>query len=248
MALAGMGCLGNPTQPSFTDADLRVLYIGNSLTYTHDMPGLVEALAHADGRSVSQIVIAKANFSLEDHWQSGVAGEIRRLRPNVIVMQQGPSSLATSRAHLISWANQIAVVGREVGAEPALLMVWPEAAREFSFPDVAASYAAAAEAVSGRLIPAGGTWRKAWGLNSSLAFYGPDAFHPSYLGALAGALCTYAVLFDVEPVAIPELSDGVAGEVLEVLREAVAASLAEEWLSALVPTVERVAPRLALQH
>jgi hypothetical protein len=233
----GGACLGDISGPEapppgdFTDADLRVLFVGNSLTYTNNLPGLVLALANAGGKSVSQVTIAWPGFSLEDHWHNGLAAEIRRLKPDVIVMQQGPSSLPESRSHLVFWAGQVAITGREVGAEPALLMVWPEAAREFAFPDVAVSYATAAAEASGLLVPAGGTWLKAWELNPSLGFYGGDGFHPSYLGTLAAAHTLYAVLFEVEPGAIPELADGVPSDVLDVLHAAVAASLSENWLA-----------------
>lgn len=223
------GCLGGSTGPDLADADLRVLYIGNSLTFTNDLPGLVQALAAGGGRSASHVTIARPDFSLEDHWARGVASEIRRLRPDVVVMQQGPSSLPTSREHLVHWSGQIAAVGREVGAEPALFMVWPDASRLAAFPDVAASYAAAAAVVSGRLLPAGGTWLEAWELEPELSFYGPDGFHPSYLGSLAAAFTIYAVLFEADPATIPGLDDGVPDHVLATLRAATAAAVDEAW-------------------
>lgn len=229
---APASCGSNSTGPTLPDADLRILFIGNSLTSTNNLPGLVQALAQANGRSMSQVAVTAPNFSLEEHWQTGIAAEIRRLRPDVVVMQQGPSSLPASRAHLIHWAGLVAGVAREVGAVPTLYMVWPDASRLFAFPDVAGSYAAAAEAVGGDLLPAGGTWLKAWDLDASLGLYGPDGFHPSYLGTLAAAWTIYAVLFNVEPSDLPVLADGVTGEQRVLLRQAVAASLAETWLQA----------------
>ncbi len=40
------------------DTPLRVLFIGNSLTYTNDLPAMVERIAAADGRRVITEMIA----------------------------------------------------------------------------------------------------------------------------------------------------------------------------------------------
>jgi hypothetical protein len=157
------------TAPKFDDdADVKILFIGNSLTYVHDVPGLVRQLAAHDDLSVSTATIAYPDYALEDHWNNGIADEIRRLRADIVVMQQGPSSLLDSRTHLVHWSQQLAAVVREAGGEPALYMVWPDVTRRFAFPDVEASYAQAAQAVGGRLLPAGTTWLRAWDQNSDL--------------------------------------------------------------------------------
>ncbi len=214
--------------PSARDGAVGILFVGNSLTYTHDVPGLVHRLAEKDGRSVATASIAFPNYSLEDHWRTGLADRIRQLEPDVVVMQQGPSSLDESREHLVLWAGRIAEVAREVGAEPAMYMVWPDVSRRFAFGAVEASYAAAATAIEGRLLPAGTTWLEVWSRDEALPLYGGDGFHPGYLGALAAAHTIYAGLFDVDPSGLPGLDDAVDEGTLELLRSAVSASL-DRW-------------------
>src|SRR5690606_25426329 len=87
----------------------------------------------------------------------------------------GPSSLPASRADLIEWAGRVSEVVREAGGEPALYMVWPDASRRFAFPDVEESYAQAAAAVNGRLLPAGTTWLAAWEEDPDLPLYAAEA-------------------------------------------------------------------------
>jgi hypothetical protein len=220
------------TAPKFDDdADVKILFIGNSLTYVHDVPGLVRQLAAHDDLSVSTATIAYPDYALEDHWNNGVADEIRRLRADIVVMQQGPSSLLDSRTHLVHWSQQLAAVVREAGGEPALYMVWPDVTRRFAFPDVEASYAQAAQAVGGRLLPAGTTWLRAWDQNSDLPLYDGDGLHASYLGALAAAQTIYAGLFDIDAASINALNDNVSPARMSVLRAAVAASI-EQWQTA----------------
>jgi hypothetical protein len=110
-------------------------------------------------------------------------------------MQQGPSSLPESQAHLRRWAKRFAVVARAAGTRPALLTVWPESERASAFPAVVASYRNAARAAKADLLPAGEAWRAAWACDKRVALYGPDGFHPSRLGTYAAALVVYGSLF-----------------------------------------------------
>jgi hypothetical protein len=224
-----MACSTVSTGPVLeTDADVRILFIGNSLTYTHDVPRLVGELAALHGLSVATAGIAYPDYALEDHWYNGIADDIRRLRADIVVMQQGPSSLPESRTHLVYWSEQLATVIREAGGEPALYMVWPDASRQFAFGAVGESYADAAQTVGGRLLPAGTTWLRAWDQDPQLQLYAKDGLHASYIGALAAAQTIFAGLFDVDPATIPALDDDVSAARVDLLRAAVAASL-EQW-------------------
>lgn len=230
LALGTAGCLdpiaagGNGQGLDLPEADLRVVFLGNSLTYVNDVPGLVQAMADADGRSMAHVTIAAPNYSLEDHWNAGVSAALRELGADVVVLQQGPSSLPDNQEHLRHWAGALAAVIREAGGAPALYMVWPSAARMPAFPDVWDSYLGAAEAVDGPFIPAGQTWVEAWELDPGLELYGLDGFHQNPTGALAAAMTIYAVLFDVPADSIPSLDLGLADGTLATLRAAVAES------------------------
>lgn len=212
--------------PLIAEADLRVLFVGNSLTYSNDLPGVVAALAAQAGLSFAHATRAQPNWSLEEHWNGGISGVIAEARPDVVVLQQGPSSLPSSQEHLAHWTGRLAPVIRQAGGVPALLMVWPDDSRAAFFPDVRASYADAAVTVDGMFIPGGETWVKAWEIEPDLEFWGTDGFHPTYLGTLAAAMASFAVLFGADPSAIPDLpGDAVRADVVATLRLAVAAAL-----------------------
>jgi hypothetical protein len=224
---AAFGCgLEAPTgpDPEIPEADLRVLFVGNSLTATNSLPGLVALLAEEAGLSFAWDAVVRPGSSLADHWNQGLEGAIRAAGADVVVLQQGPSTLPQNQEHLAHWAGVIAPVVREAGGEPALLMVWPSERRAAFFPDAYASYADAAREVDGIFIPAGQTWVEAWRLDPTLDFYGPDRFHPSYLGTLAAAHTVLAVLYDLDPADIPPLDDGLADSVRITLRDALRAS------------------------
>lgn len=198
-----MACGGDPTGPSLPDADLRILFVGNSLTYSNDLPGLVETVAEMAGHSVETAMVAQPNFGLSDHWFAGTPETIRELRPDVVVLQQGPSTLPESQAYLREWTDSLSRVIREVGARPALLMVWPPEDPRYTFAAVHASYRAAAEDVGGLFIPAGISWLEAWKADPRFVLYAPDRFHPAPLGSVVAALTVVRTLFDESLVGLP---------------------------------------------
>lgn len=205
---ACLACTSAPTQPGpgpLGDADVTVLFVGNSLTYANDLPSLVGTVAEAAGHTFASASVALPDFSLEDHWRTDIASVVRNVRPQVVVLQQGPSSLPESQVHLRRWADTLSPVIEEVGARPALLMVWPDRSRTAFFDDVRTAYRDAAISVDGMFIPAGEAWREAWESDPDLALYGPDGFHPSLVGSQVAALTVFAVLFGEEVGSLPAL-------------------------------------------
>lgn len=200
VAIVLLLAVGQPaaqTAPQHAPEEVRVLMIGNSLTYANDLPAMLEAMVNSTGTVRLHVESVTApGASLEDHLQTGAA--VRALKNShwdFVVLQQGPSSLPESRLNLVQESTLFAKYIRAAGATPALFMVWPEEERAYAFDRVRESYLAAAVNVKGKFFPAGEAWRAAWRRKPKLELYGPDRFHPSvegtYLAALvmAGMLC-----------------------------------------------------------
>ncbi|HEX7139145.1 MAG TPA: hypothetical protein VF219_14925 [Vicinamibacterales bacterium] len=170
----------------------RVLFVGNSLTAANDLPSRLRELSLADGDGWETSAIAYPNYSLEDHWQHGDATRaIADGHWTFVVLQQGPSALPESRALLVDFTRRFDSAIRAGGGRTALYMVWPAGSRRGDFPGVSQSYAAAAAAVSGLLLPVGDAWQAAWREDPRLPLYGDDGFHPSRLGTALGAIVIY---------------------------------------------------------
>jgi hypothetical protein len=208
---------------------LRVLFVGNSLTATNDLPGMVSAVAKAVGHvQVDGASYAPGGYALEDHWSDGAARSLLDQGGwDAIVMQQGPSSLPESGRNLTQWANRWADEARTHGARPALLTVWPERARSYAFAAVVRNYRAAAVSSRSALFPAGAAWQAAFARSPRLGLYGPDAFHPSRLGTYLAAVVAYAGLTGELPRPLPAIPGVVtSAKTLGLLRLAAAAAYA----------------------
>lgn len=184
---------------------LKVLFVGNTLTSTNNLPQMVQTIGEATGYEIAVRSLTFMNYSLNDHWGRGEAQRtIQAADWDIVVLQQGPSHLALEKLQLKEVTQKFDPIIRAQGATPALLMVWPEASRPASFDAVADSYTKAADAVQGMLFPVGEAWRAAWNLDPELALYGPDGFHPTELATVLGALVIYQQLFGESPVGLPD--------------------------------------------
>lgn len=210
----------NNIQADALPAPARVLFVGNSLTYYNELPLMLEAIAAQAGIDVDTEAVTIGGASLQDHYRDRTAlAEISRGHYQLVILQQGPSSLAESQEHLLEWSQRFTTAIRASGARPALYMVWPERARLAYFGAVHMSYRNAALAVGGMFIPAGDTWLHAWQSEPELALYGPDQFHPSALGSYAAALSMFAELFRQSPVGLPARLHLANGQMLQFAPE-----------------------------
>jgi hypothetical protein len=210
---------------------LKVLFIGNSLTEANELPLMVHALAYADHRNFVVDWVTIGGAALEDHWAEGSARrKLEDRRWNLVVMQQGPSSLPESRVNLREWAARWATVIYANRARPVMFMVWPGIERNAFFDDVRDSYAIAARDVSGVFIPAGEALRIAARMDPSAPLYDGDGFHPSAAGTYAAAASIYGVLAGRDPRGLPSrfrLANGRLIEIPEPLATTLRAAAAE---------------------
>jgi len=218
---------------------LHVLFIGNSLTYTNDLPAMFRSLAEAAGESRPFVrAVTAPGFSLEDQWNQGEAQRAIAVGSwDYVVLQQGPSASADGISVLRAYAERFAGQMRAVRARPVLYMVWPPTSRPQDFDGVAQSYADAAKDVGGLLCPAGDAWREAWKRDRKLAFYSADGLHPTPAGTYVAAVTFFGLLYHRSPVGLPSKVAVAGGASLSlepasarVMQEGAAAALAK-WRS-----------------
>ena len=167
---------------------------------------------------------APGGFALEDHWTTtDVAQAIADGHYDVVVLQQGPTSLPESRVNLLEWGRTFAVAIRAAGGRPAFFTVWPESWRSSAFDAVIYSYRAAARDNGALLLPAGSPGRTSCARIRGIKLYGPDGFHPSRLGTYLAAVTIAAGITGKPAVGMARL--GVPARIAAILQRAAAAAL-----------------------
>ncbi len=183
-------------KPATRPGTLKILFVGNSLTYTNDLPSKVAAIGSAKGNLIEKEMLAKPNYALEDHWNEGcLQVMIKSGHYDFVVVQQGPSSQSDGARMLLEYGGYIQELCKANDTKLAFYMVWPARVYYQTFPMVITNYTNAANATGAILCPAGHAWKQYIDRTGDWSYYGPDEFHPSPLGTNVAAEIIYKSLF-----------------------------------------------------
>lgn len=163
--------------------EMSVLFVGNSLTYSNNLPQLVENAAAEEGVKMKTDMLALPNYALVDHLADGKLQKmISTGKYDYVVVQQGPSSQEEGRQMLLDTAPVLDGLCKKSGAQLTYFMVWPSREYYHTFNGVIANYTAAAKSVNAMLCPVGKHWKEVTD-TGDFSYYGFDGFHPSQKGS-----------------------------------------------------------------
>lgn len=176
--------------------EYSILFIGNSLTYTNDLPKLVNKSAKSKGIEIHSEIIAFPNYALEDHWNDGQIQQlIASNKYDYVIVQQGPSSQEEGRKMLLAYGEKISSLCKTHGAKLCFFMVWPSLQYYQTFDGVIKNYEEAAILSNSILLPVGEVWKDYFDTTNNFKYYGPDGFHPSLIGSKTAAELIVNYLF-----------------------------------------------------
>ncbi|MEP0984243.1 SGNH/GDSL hydrolase family protein [Ekhidna sp.] len=175
----------------------RILFVGNSLTYTNDLPDLVEKEAKSRGIRVQTTMLAFPNYAIIDHWNDGeVQKLIKSEKFDFVVVQQGPSSQEEGRKMLLEDGAKLGLLCENHGSKFVYFMVWPSRKYYYTFDGVIRNHTDAAVENNAILCPVGQAWKAYFDENNDFSLYGSDGFHPSPKGSRLAASVIIDTLFD----------------------------------------------------
>lgn len=173
-----------------------ILFVGNSLTYTNNLPGILEEIAIEFGESIKTTTLAFPNYAIEDHWNDGIfQKKLIENKFEYVIIQQGPSSQPDGKEMLVSYGAKMKLECNKNGAELAYFMVWPSKRYFYTFDGVIKNYSYAAESNKAILFPVGRLWKKYEASTNTVILYGSDDFHPSKAGSFLAALAIFHGLY-----------------------------------------------------
>lgn len=175
----------------------RILFVGNSLTYTNNLPELVEKEAKSRGLKVQTTMLAFPNYAIIDHWNDGeVQKLIRSEKFDFVVVQQGPSSQEEGSRMLLEDGARLGLLCENHGSKLAYFMVWPSRSYYYTFDGVIKNHKTAAKENDALLCPVGEAWKVYFDENNDFSLYGRDGFHPSPKGSRLAASVIIDTLFE----------------------------------------------------
>lgn len=181
---------------NISNEEYDLLFVGNSLTYSNNLPRLVTQEAKRKGIVITTTMLTKPNYAIVDHWRDK---EVQRLiktkKYDFVIIQQGPSSQADGRAMLLNSGKEYSNLCDANGTKLAYFMVWPSRIYYHTFDGVIKNYTDAATKNKAILCPVGKVWKQHFDKTNDFSYYSPDQFHPSLSGSRAAAKVIVESLF-----------------------------------------------------
>lgn len=187
-------------------APLKVLFVGNSLTGSNDLPGTVAALAKADGKPFVQDSSMLPGRSLKEHWEDKRQRTLKKIRSekwDIVVLQDYSSQPLDAPQDLAAYGALLSKEIARQGAKTAWFMTWAGRNRPKDQPIFTKAYTDLSTATNGILVPAGAAWERFGAKERTALFPGSDQKHPSPAGTYLTACVFYGVFFHESPVGLP---------------------------------------------
>lgn len=199
--------------------NLRLLFIGNSYTFTNNLGDVVAGIAESqkDGPTVTPTMAARAGTHLEWHLKNGPAMSLLQAGGwDYVILQEfstlggpiGKPEVGDPEPFYDS-VRQFVPKILAAGAKPVLLMTWarrgapePEAKKIFD------AYEHIGRELGVKVAPAGLAWAETRRRLRTLDLHIYDASHPTEAGSYLTALVIYATLTGRNPRGAPAVIFG----------------------------------------
>jgi hypothetical protein len=195
---------------------MRVLFVGNSLTFVNDMPKLLMRLVASDpaNRPLFAARYAPGGSRLElDVGKQALDDLLEQVRWDDVVLQENSSipsyDLATRERYMYPAARTLVAQIRARAMQPLFFLTWGyrDGNTAGGYPDsyramqdrLTTGYDDIAGQLAVPIAPVGTAWAAALAERPSLDLWQPDGLHPSLGGSYLTACVFYALLYHRDP-------------------------------------------------
>jgi len=193
-------CVGQAARQAGSVVDatdpVRILFIGNSLTYFNDLPAVLEQVANHDGTvRVNTAMIASGGATLNSHWDDGSAVKaINNGGWDYVVLQEqsqlggqqiGGESVVNSPDDFFEYSRAFDAEIKNTRAQTVFMLTWAHKDKPEEQAMLNVAYSVIARKLDAVLIPAGKVWHRM--RNGDIELY-YDNVHPNLNGTYLTAL------------------------------------------------------------
>lgn len=193
---------------------VRVLFVGNSLTFVNEMPELLTHLVESDpaNRPIFAVRFSPGGYTLAqaaDNHQLG--GLLDDARWDYVVLQEQSGRVELEGPdrdmYMLPPARALAGRIRSLGGRPILFATWGDrnggAAPGDSYAAmqdrIDETYREVAGEIAAPIAPVGMAWAEALRQRPTIDLWQADGHHPSLLGSYLAACVFYALLYHRDP-------------------------------------------------
>jgi len=184
---------------------IRVLFIGNSHTYLHYMPEMLEKLS--TGGTAEKILVDQVTGEGADlawHWNNfPTRARIRSAEWSHVVLQDRSGGPLEKKERLFSHARKLHALIREQGARTVFYMTWALRDHPETQAKIARVYGEIADELRALLAPVGLSWQRVLQQQPDFPLYHRDGRHASAVGAYLTACVFHGLLQKKSPLGLP---------------------------------------------
>lgn len=187
--------------PSNSNYGVKVLFIGNSITYVNSYPRIFAELAKQAKGSSSPVVtmVGGPSYMLSDHWVEGQAIKALRSQRWNYVVTQDPCSMAGSDP--VTFERYQAGFDREIrriGAVPIIFEGYEDVPTREKDSVLGRCYLQSAAKLNDPLLPVGRAFRACQAKYPRIQLWS-DGHHPSLNGSYLMACLLYSYIYNTRP-------------------------------------------------
>ena len=220
-------------------APATILFIGNSYTYTNDLPGMfIQLLASTQPPLPwkQQNVTPGGKFLYDQATTTGAMAKIAAGGWTWVVLQGQSLEPACDSASFLGSAKVLAQQVKSAKANLAYYSTWARQAGSgdyatypctggcpaLMFEKLKAGYETAAQQTGGLRVPVGDAWMQVIQSNPEINLYNADQSHPSVAGTYLTACVFAKVLVGIDPRLATLVPEGISLEQALILRKVAA--------------------------
>ena len=206
LAVALAGGEGKKEQKAAAPLFHHVLFIGNSYTANHYLPGMVAGLAEAaDLPTKLQVEADLADgATLEDHWGApSVRDRIRSRAWDFIVLQEQSLRPLKKPDRMEKYAKLLDAEIRKRGAKTVFFLTWAREEKPKTQKELNRVYFKIADRLKAQVVPVGPAWARVRQERPKLKLFAHDGSHPTRAGTYLAACVFFAVLTGRSPIGMP---------------------------------------------
>lgn len=190
----------------------RILFVGNSHTYSNDLPTIFSQMAEAMGHGSDVQELTQGAYTLtefadpEDELGAVLNQKLTEEQWDFIILQENTNdAFATPQETMLPAASSLDEKIRAAGGQTALLMTWSpkDGASIFSLNDVqtilSQNLIDVSSTLDSLLIPGGVAFMRCMEQYPQIELWAEDGMHPSLEGSYLASCVAYAVIFQESP-------------------------------------------------
>lgn len=195
--LVRRGTIDLASMTSSNEDTVNVLFIGNSFTFYHDMPKMLEVISkrEPDGIIIRAEMESRPGVSLEHHYLQGQArNRIAEGHWDYVILQEQSAMPLTNRSKMERYVKLFADDINKIEAIAILYAIWADNDRPQDLDSLNRVNFEIARRAKMLVAPVGSAFKEALESDNSIRLYASDQHHPSLEGSYLAARVFYAVI------------------------------------------------------